>query len=155
MLEKKYYFWCLWFLKLHLILLTFIDVSSNAAKAVEENVETAASAVAQNVQAVRDVDPMEVLNETESAILSKNEAILKAVFDAKRKAFLALQDLSQITGDFTSQGLEITNQNVQSLLDTTVSQWEAMNTSLQMFWNTTLDNLSTALTNTQSGLQVR
>ena len=130
-------------------------MSSNAAKAVEENVETAASAVAQNVQAVRDVDPMEVLNETESAILSKNEAILKAVFDAKRKAFLALQDLSQITGDFTSQGLEITNQNVQSLLDTTVSQWEAMNTSLQMFWNTTLDNLSMALTNTQSGLQVR
>ena len=87
--------------------------------------------------------------------MSKNEAILKAVFDAKRKAFLALQDLSQITGDFTSQGLEITNQNVQNLLDTTVSQWEAMNTSLQMFWNTTLDNLSTALTNTQSGLQVR
>ena len=155
MLEKKYYDWCLWFLKLHLILLTFIDVSSNAAKAVEENVETAANAVAQNVQAVRDVDPMEVLNETESAILSKNEAILKAVFDAKRKAFLALQDLSQITGDFTSQGLEITNQNVQNLLDTTVSQWEAMNTSLQMFWNTTLDNLSMALTNTQSGLQVR
>ena len=133
----------------------FIDVSSNAAKAVEENVETAANAVAQNVQAVRDVDPMEVLNETESAILSKNEAILKAVFDAKRKAFLALQDLSQITGDFTSQSLEITNQNVQTLLDTTVNQWEAMNASLQMFWNTTLDNLSLALTNTQSGLQVR
>merc|ERR1712038_1761958 len=41
--------------------------------------ENAASVVGQNVEAIQ------VINETESAVMLKNKAVLKAVFDAKRK----------------------------------------------------------------------
>lgn len=130
------------------------DVSGDAAKVVEEN-----------VNAVRNLDPMEVLNETESAIIAKNEAVLKGLFDAKRKAFLALQDFTVITGNFTSQQLDATSENLQNLLNftnsgfqnvltSTVSQWEAMNAGMQALFNTTLENINVALNNAQSGLQV-
>ena len=108
---------------------------------------------------------MEVLNETESAMLAKNQAVLKGLFDAKRKAFLAVKDFSVITGNFTSQQLEATHENLQNLLDytnsgfqnilsSTVSQWEALNTGLQSLLETTLENIYLAINNAQSGIQV-
>ena len=117
------------------------------------------------MNAVRNVDPMEVLNETESAMLAKNQAVLKGLFDAKRKAFLAVKDFSVITGNFTSQQLEATHENLQNLLDytnsgfqnilsSTVSQWEALNTGLQSLLETTLENIYLAINNAQSGIQV-
>ena len=110
--------------------------------------------VGENVDAVRKVDPMEVLNDTESAVLEKNEAVLKAVFDAKRKAVIALQSLTDITGNFTVEAVEITNENLQSLMNSTATQWEAINTVIQAFWNNSLENLNSAITNAQSNLQV-
>ena len=97
---------------------------------------------------------MEVLNDTESAVLEKNEAVLKAVFDAKRKAVIALQSLTDITGNFTVEAVEITNENLQSLMNSTATQWEAINTVIQAFWNNSLENLNSAITNAQSNLQV-
>ena len=97
---------------------------------------------------------MEVLNETESAMLAKNEAVLKGLFDAKRKAFLALQDFSENTANFTSSAWSTTNQNAQLLLNSTASQWETMNVGLQNFWTNTLENLNSALNSAQSTLQV-
>ena len=85
----------------------------------------------------------------------KNKAVLKAVFDAKRKAYLALKDLSKITTNFTVGAIDTTSQNVEALLNNTALQVELMNTGLQNFWNTTLSNLNLALTNAQSNIQVR
>ena len=121
--------------------------------------ENAASVVGENVEAIRhgynNVDPIQVINETESAVLLKNKAVLKAVFDAKRKAYLALKDLSKITTNFTVGAIDTTSQNVEALLNNTALQVELMNTGLQNFWNTTLSNLNLALTNAQSNIQVR
>ena len=117
--------------------------------------EDAATVVGQNVDAVRHVDPIQVINDTESAVLLKNKAVLKAVFDAKRKAYLALKDLSKITTNFTVGAFTTTNSNLESLLNNTATQWESMNTGLHNFWDTTLSNLNLALTNAQSNIQVR
>ena len=132
----------------------FSDVSEDAVKIVGENLE-----------AVINVDPMEVLNETESAMLAKNEAVLKGLFDAKRKAFLALQDLTELTGNLTSQHMEVTNEQlqnlynftnsgIQSMLTSTSNQWEAMNFAMQALFQATMENINTAMNNAQSGLQV-
>ena len=123
------------------------DVGENAASVVGENVE----AIRHGVQ---NVDPIQVINETESAVLLKNKAVLKAVFDAKRKAVSALKDLSMITTNFSVGALTTTNINLESLLNNTSTQWESMNNGLQNFWNTTLGNLNLALTNAQSNIQV-
>ena len=116
--------------------------------------EDAATVVGQNVDAVRQMDPIQLINETESAVLLKNKAVLKAVFDAKRKAVAALKDLSMITTNFSVGALTTTNINLESLLNNTSTQWESMNIGLQNFWNTTLSNLNLALTNAQSNIQV-
>ena len=100
------------------------------------------------------MDPIQLINETESAVLLKNKAVLKAVFDAKRKAVSALKDLSMITTNFSVGALTTTNINLESLLNNTSTQWESMNNGLQNFWNTTLGNLNLALTNAQSNIQV-
>ena len=86
--------------------------------------------------------------------MTKNEVVLKAVFDAKRKAFVALQDLSLTTANFTSSAWDTTNQNAQLMINSTAAQWEAINTGLQSFWNNALENISAALANAQSSLQV-
>ena len=128
-------------------ILFITDVGENAASVVGENVE----AIRHGVQ---NVDPIQVINETESAVLLKNKAVLKAVFDAKRKAYLALKDLSKITTNFTVGAIDTTSQNVEALMNNTALQVELMNTGLQNFWNTTLSNLNIALTNAQSNIQV-
>ena len=93
----------------HLDSILFItDVGENAASVVGENVE----AIRHGVQ---NVDPIQVINETESALLLKNKVVLKAVFDAKRKAYLALKDLSKITTNFTVGAIDTTSQNVEAL----------------------------------------
>ena len=87
-------------------------------------------------------------------MLTKNEVVLKAIFNAKRNAFLALQDLSESTANFTSSAWDTTNLNTQLLINSTSSQWEAINAGLQTFWSNALENLNAALTNAQSILQV-
>ena len=111
-------------------------------------------AAEKHVDAIQQVDPIQVINETESAVLVKNKAVLKAVFDAKRKAYLALKDLSKITTNFTVEAVTTTNQNIEALLNSTALQVESMNSGLANFWNTTLSNLNSALTNAQANIQV-
>ena len=107
-----------------------------------------------HVDAVQQVDPIQVINETESAVLLKNKAVLKAVFDAKRNAVQALKDISKFTTNFTVDAVGTTNLNMEALLNNTAIQWELMNNGLVNFWNTTLSNLNLALTNAQSNIQV-
>ena len=107
-----------------------------------------------HVDAVQQVDPIQVINETESAVLLKNKAVLKAVFDAKRNAVQALKDLSKLTTNFTVDAVGTTNLNLEALINNTSIQWELMNTGLVNFWNSTLSNLNAALTNAQSNIQV-
>ena len=107
-----------------------------------------------HVDAVQQVDPIQVINETESAVLLKNKAVLKAVFDAKRNAVQALKDISKFTTNFTVDAVGTTNLNMEALFNNTAIQWELMNTGLVNFWNTTLSNLNLALTNAQSNIQV-
>jgi len=106
-----------------------------------------------HVDAVQQVDPIQVINETESAVLLKNKAVLKAVFDAKRNAVQALKDLSKLTTNFTVDAVGTTNLNLEALINNTSIQWELMNTGLVNFWNSTLSNLNAALTNAQSNIQ--
>ena len=87
-------------------------------------------------------------------MLTKNEVVLKAVFDAKRNAVQALQDLSESTANFTLAAWSITNENAQNLMNSTAAQWEAMNAGLHSFWSNTLENLNAALTHAQSTLEV-
>ena len=126
-----------------ILLILQIDVSTDTANSLGEN-----------VNAIRNMDPIQVINDTESAILTKNEVVLKALFDAKRKAYLALQDFSENTANFTSAAWSTTNQNAQLLLNSTTSQWQTMNAGLQNFWTNALENLDSALNAAQSTLQV-
>ena len=108
----------------------------------------------ENVNAIRNTDPIQVINDTESAMLLKNEALLKVIFNAKRNALLALQDLSENTADFTSSAWNTTNLNAHLWLNSTSTQWEAINAGFQTFWSNAFENISAAITNAQSSLQV-
>jgi hypothetical protein len=87
-------------------------------------------------------------------MLTKNELILKAIFTAKRNAVLALQDLSENTANFTSSAWNTGNLNAHLLINSTANQWEAINAGLQSFWSDAFENISAALSNAQSSLQV-
>jgi len=132
---------------------TTYEAGENTWKYVKDVSTDTANSLGENVNAIRNTDPIQVINDTESAILTKNEVVLKALFDAKRKAFLALQDFSENTANFTSSAWSTTNQNAQLLLNSTASQWETMNVGLQNFWTNTLENLNSALNSAQSTLQ--
>ena len=79
---------------------------------------------------------------------------MKAVFDAKRNAVQALKDLSKFTTNFTVDAVGTTNLNLEALINNTSIQWELINSGLVNFWNSTLSNLNSALTNAQSNIQV-
>ena len=98
---------------------------------------------------------MEVLDRTEDALLQKNEAVVKGIFESKRKALLALQNFTVYAGNFTTQQLDATNEGIQSIVNLTSQQWEATLEGINALLAITLQNINAAISSTQVRIQVR
>ena len=98
---------------------------------------------------------MEVLDRTEDALLQKNEAVVKGIFESKRKALRALTNFTKVAGDFTSEQLDATNEGIQSVVNLTSQQWEATLEGINALLAITLQNINAAISSTQVRIQVR
>ena len=120
--------------------------ATGAITSVQEGLQDAAELIA-------NADPIEVLKNTEGAMIEKKEAVLNKVFDAKRDAFVLLKNLTITAGDIGAQTVDATIQGVNGAITSAQGGLQASKAIVSGIANQiTMENAKIAIGNTQAAV---